>query len=89
MSYLSVAGLVKTFGDFKALDGVSIEISRGKVCALLGPSGCGKTTTLRCIAGLENADSGTISLDGRVLFDGARGTSIAAERREQIGRAHV
>ncbi len=58
MSYLSVQHLVKTFGDFKALNDVSIDIERGKVCALLGPSGCGKTTTLRCIAGLETADSG-------------------------------
>jgi ABC-type Fe3+/spermidine/putrescine transport system ATPase subunit len=82
MSYLSVRHLIKTFGDFKALDDVSIEMERGKVCALLGPSGCGKTTTLRCIAGLETADSGHISLDGRVLSDPSSGDFIAPEKRE-------
>ena len=82
MSYLSVQHLFKTFGDFKALNDVSIDIERGRVCALLGPSGCGKTTTLRCIAGLETADSGRISLDGRVLSDPTARQFIAPERRE-------
>src|SRR5688572_28784636 len=82
MSYLSVQNLVKTFGDFKALDDVSISIDRGEVCALLGPSGCGKTTTLRCIAGLENADFGVISLDGHVLSSPASGQFVLPERRE-------
>jgi iron(III) transport system ATP-binding protein len=82
MSYLSVRHLIKNFGDFRALNDVSIEMERGKVCALLGPSGCGKTTTLRCIAGLETADTGTISLDGRLLADSATGDFVAPERRE-------
>lgn len=82
MSYLSVQHLFKNFGDFRALNDVSIEMERGKVCALLGPSGCGKTTTLRCIAGLETADSGAISLDGRVLSDPSSGDFVAPERRE-------
>ena len=64
-----------------AVDDVSFEVAPGELFTLLGPSGCGKTTTLRSIAGLENPDRGTISIDGRVLFDGARGIRVAPESR--------
>jgi sulfate transport system ATP-binding protein len=61
---IEVRGIRKTFGQFAALDGVSLAFPTGELVALLGPSGCGKTTLLRVIAGLELAD------EGRVLFDG-------------------
>src|SRR5215217_3432434 len=51
----------KRFGNFVALDKVSLEVPEGTLLALLGPSGSGKTTLLRIIAGLEVADSGTVS----------------------------
>jgi spermidine/putrescine transport system ATP-binding protein len=54
----------KSFGDFKALDGVSLEIKKGEFFSLLGPSGCGKTTLLRIIAGFESPDRGTVTLEG-------------------------
>ena len=57
--------LVKRFGAFAALDGVSIEATGGELVALLGPSGSGKTTLLRIIAGLEMADEGTILFEGQ------------------------
>jgi iron(III) transport system ATP-binding protein len=53
--------------DVVALDGVSFATEPGEFFTLLGPSGCGKTTTLRCVAGLERPDSGTISLAGEIV----------------------
>jgi len=56
----------KLFGDFVALDNVSVEIPTGSLTALLGPSGGGKSTLLRVIAGLEQPDSGTVEIEGKV-----------------------
>ena len=56
--------LVKDFGDVRAVNDVTLEIPAGEFFSMLGPSGCGKTTTLRVIAGFEEADSGRILLDG-------------------------
>ncbi|MDX2307385.1 MAG: sulfate ABC transporter ATP-binding protein [Hyphomicrobium sp.] len=61
---ISVRDIHKAFGTFKALDGVSLDLTGGKLIALLGPSGCGKTTLLRIIAGLENPDYGSVHLGG-------------------------
>jgi sulfate transport system ATP-binding protein len=62
---ISVRRLTKRFGDFLALDDVSLDIADGSLTALLGPSGSGKTTLLRIIGGLEVPDGGTIELLGR------------------------
>jgi sulfate transport system ATP-binding protein len=56
--------VTKRFGDFTALDDVSIEVPSGSLTALLGPSGSGKSTLLRVIAGLETPQAGTVKLDG-------------------------
>ncbi len=61
---ISVEGANKSFGDFQALDDVSIEVPDGSLTALLGPSGSGKSTLLRAIAGLEELDSGRVLIDG-------------------------
>jgi sulfate transport system ATP-binding protein len=65
MGMISVNGVSKHFGEFRALDTVSLEIAEGELVALLGPSGSGKTTLLRIIAGLEFPDSGEVYFAGR------------------------
>ena len=61
---IEIKNIKKSFGDFKALDNVSLKFPAGELVALLGPSGCGKTTLLRIIAGLENSDEGIVMLGG-------------------------
>jgi spermidine/putrescine transport system ATP-binding protein len=56
--------LVKSFGDFRAVAGINLQMPPGEFFSLLGPSGCGKTTTLRMIAGFERPTEGQILLDG-------------------------
>ncbi|MCW2633760.1 MAG: transporter ATP-binding protein [Blastococcus sp.] len=63
------------------LKGVSMELQRGEVVALLGPSGSGKTTLLRAVAGLESPKSGTITIGERSVFDGERKFEMPAEQR--------
>jgi spermidine/putrescine transport system ATP-binding protein len=69
MALLEIADVTRRFGDFVAVDGVSLAIEAGEFFTLLGPSGCGKTTLLRMIAGFDLPDDGRILLDGQDLAD--------------------
>src|ERR1700748_2386494 len=62
---LRIDAVVKTFGQFRAVDVLSLDIHAGEFFALLGPSGCGKTTLLRMLPGFEAPDAGRILLDGK------------------------
>lgn len=64
---VEVRGVSKSYGNVEALRGIDLDFPRGKLTSLLGPSGCGKTTLLKIIAGLVNADAGTISVNGRTV----------------------
>ena len=61
-SDLRLRGVTKRFGDFVAVDNLTLTVTQGSFFALLGPSGCGKTTTLRVVAGLEEPTAGTVSI---------------------------
>ena len=82
---LEIRGLRKSFGNQVVLDGVDLSVKKGDVTAILGPSGSGKTTLLRCINFLEQADGGTMELDGRVWNLGHVSRREAMEFRRHTG----
>ncbi|WP_050518177.1 ABC transporter ATP-binding protein [Pseudorhodobacter antarcticus] len=69
---LQVTNLNRQFGPRPVVSDLSLTVAAGQVTCLLGPSGCGKSTTLRMIAGVEMADSGTVQIDGEVVCDATR-----------------
>jgi polar amino acid transport system ATP-binding protein len=71
MGFLSLRNVCKSFGNYRALCGIDLDVERGEVVAIIGPSGCGKSTLLRCISLFELIDQGSIHLDGE-LIAGAR-----------------
>jgi ABC-2 type transport system ATP-binding protein len=79
-STLRAAALTQRYGEFLALDGLSIDIPKGKIVGVLGPSGSGKTTLLRCLANLQKPSSGTVEWIGS-----APGARTAAGRTKGIG----
>lgn len=66
-NYISISGISKSFGDFKALNNVSLTVGLGERVVVCGPSGSGKSTLIRCINGLEQHETGSIMVDGIAL----------------------
>ncbi len=71
MAILEVKDIKKSFGKTEVLKGISFSLEKGEVLSIIGSSGSGKTTLLRCLNFLEIANEGTISINGKVIFDGA------------------
>ena len=69
MALLEVKNIKKNFGKTKVLKGIDFTLSKGEVLAIIGSSGSGKTTLLRCLNFLETSDKGSISVNGKTLFD--------------------
>ncbi|EMO58346.1 hypothetical protein LEP1GSC161_3328 [Leptospira santarosai str. CBC1416] len=74
---IEVKNLVKRFGNFTAIDRLSLEVPAGELVALLGPSGSGKTTLLRIIAGLEDADEGQVIFEGLEVSKKTQKTEVS------------
>jgi ABC-type polar amino acid transport system ATPase subunit len=76
---VELRGIHKSFGDNVVLAGVDLLVARGEVIVIAGPSGSGKSTMLRCVNGLETADRGEITFDGRSVKPGKGLSAIRAE----------
>src|SRR4051794_31581301 len=81
MSGFNVHGMTKRYGDNTVVDDLDLEIEEGEFVVLLGPSGCGKTTTLRCLAGLERPEEGTITFKDRTVFSGEGRVDVPTHKR--------
>lgn len=83
---ISIEGLAKAFpsshGPVHALKNINLQVTKNEFVVLLGPSGCGKTTTLRCVAGLDRPDSGSIAIAGRIVNSTQSGRFIPPESRD-------
>src|SRR5438105_15680247 len=86
LAAVTVEGLTKTHvgrrGPAGGIRNVSFTVRDGEFYALLGPSGCGKTTLLRCLAGLERPEEGSIALYGRMVFRSGTSTFVRPQARD-------
>lgn len=86
--FLKIEKIEKYYGEgenrTQVLKGISAEVEKGKICVLLGPSGSGKSTLLNIIGGIENADSGSISIDGEKI-EGMNEKRLSLYRRNHLG----
>lgn len=81
MSRVEIKDLSKSYQGVEVISGLNISIAEGEFFVLLGPSGCGKTTTLRCVAGLETPNAGTISIGTRPVADPVKNLFVPPARR--------
>ena len=84
MSFLEVKDIKKSFGNTQVLKSVSFELNKGEVLAIIGSSGSGKTTLLRILNFLEQADGGSIAVNGEILSDGTVESAAKAQNRRSL-----
>ena len=86
--FLEISGIRKSFGEgeskVEVLKGIDLSIEKGEICVLLGPSGSGKSTLLNIIGGIDNADSGYISINGEKTAD-MNEKALSLYRRKHLG----
>jgi iron(III) transport system ATP-binding protein len=82
---IRIRNLEKVFssarGPVGAVQGIDLDVADSEFVVLLGPSGCGKTTTLRCVAGLERPDGGSIEIGGEIVESASEGSFVSPDRR--------
>jgi iron(III) transport system ATP-binding protein len=78
---VEISNLTKQYGNITAVNDLDLVAEEGELTTLLGPSGCGKTTTLRCIAGLERPDAGTITIGDERVNDVENGVFVSTQQR--------
>ncbi len=83
MSILNVEGLSKTFGKNEVLKDINFSLNKGEVLSIIGSSGSGKTTLLRCLNFLEFAEKGTITVNDKVVYDGAQKNKLSDAQLRQ------
>lgn len=81
MSQVTISGLKKSYGDARVIDDLTVTVNEGEFFTLLGPSGCGKTTTLRCVAGLERPDEGTVAFGDQPVVSSNPARFVPPESR--------
>ena len=84
MPVLEVKNLFKRFDKTEVLKGIDFSLEKGEVLSIIGSSGSGKTTLLRCLNFLEFAEGGTISVNGKVIYDGAENKSISDKQIREM-----
>ena len=84
MPVLEVKNLYKRFDKTEVLKGIDFSLEKGEVLSIIGSSGSGKTTLLRCLNFLEFAEGGTISVNGKVIYDGAENKSISDKQIREM-----
>lgn len=89
MAMLEVKGINKSFGKIDVLKGIDFKLNKGEVLSIIGSSGSGKTTLLRCLTFLEQAEKGSVTVDGKLVFDAMKdkkvSAAVARERQLNFG----
>lgn len=87
MALLEVKNFTKSFGKLEVLKGIDFSLEKGKVLSIIGSSGSGKTTLLRCLNFLESPNSGTMSINGKMIFDASNQKKLS-ENEIRKNRLH-